>query len=158
MGKFSPAVGGGRDRVKGRDAGVAGAWGAALTFSTPGAQLSPAGMGTSPVPHRGGCRSLGTARSWGAALRSHRLTCHSSGWGGRAGELLPSPPRDLGAAWVKQEPAGRQSVACPGNALAPFPESGAGCLFAAAPLRSGATVTGSGNAGGREAGRLGMCL
>lgn len=50
-------------------------------------------------------------------------------------------------------------MACPGNALARFPEYGAGCLFAAAPPRSGATVTGSGDAGGREAGRrLGMCL
>lgn len=49
-------------------------------------------------------------------------------------------------------------MACPGNALASFPESGVGCLFAAAPPRSGATVTGSGDAGGREAGRrLGMC-
>lgn len=59
---------------------------------------------------------------------------------------------------MKQEPAGCRSAACPENALARFPESGSGCLFAAAPLRSGATVTGSGNAGGREAGRLGMCL
>lgn len=54
---------------------------------------------------------------------------------------------------MKWEPAGRRSAACPGNALAPFPESGAGCLFAAAPLRSGATVAGSGNAGGSAAGR-----
>lgn len=145
--------------MKGRDAGVAGAWGAALTFSTmPGVQPSTAGMGTTPVPQQGGCRSLGAAWSWGAALQSRRLTCPSLGWGGGAGGLLPSPPQDPGAARVKQEPAGCRSVACPGNALAPFPESGAGCLFAAAPLRSGATVTGSGNAGGREAGRLGMCL
>lgn len=77
-------------------------------------------------------------------------------------ELPWIPPRSPGAPRGRRGeagPAACRSVACPGNALAPFPESGAGCLFAAAPPRSGATVTGNGNAGGREAGgRLGMCL
>lgn len=110
MGKFSRAVGGGRDGVKGRDTAVAGAWGAALAFSTtPGVQLSPVGGGTSHVPHQGDCCSSGTARSRGSALRSRRLTCCSSGWGGRARGLLPvlPPPHrsrlgEAGACWLPE--------------------------------------------------------
>lgn len=158
-GKVQPGSGWGERQGEGQVRWCDWSLGSALTFSTtPGVQPSPAAMGASHVPHQGVCPSSGTARSPGPAMRSCRLTCCCSGWGGGAGGLLPSPSRGPGAAWVKQEPAGRRSSACPGNALAPFPESGAGCLFAAAPLRSGATVTGSGNAGGREAGRLGMCL
>lgn len=98
------------------------------------------------------CRGLLCPSSWRLLSLERGAepgSCPGACQGGEPGLPLP-----CGA----QEPAGRRSAACPRNALALFPESGTWCLFVAVPLRSGATVTGSGNAGGREAGRLWMCL
>lgn len=109
MGKFSPAVGGERDGVKGRDAGMAGAWGAALTFSaTPGVQRSPAGLGTSRVP-------IQVAAVPRAQQGAGELPCDPAGspaapragwWSRGAAPVPPAGPRshlgEAGACWLPE--------------------------------------------------------
>lgn len=100
MGKLSPAEGGG-GRVKGRDTGVAGAWGATLTFSPAPASTEPCGRGDSSCPPSRWPLSLG----WGRELPCNPPCLPARlgpPWQSRGAAASPCP----GAAGVKQEPSG----------------------------------------------------
>lgn len=102
--------------MKGRDIGVAGARGAALTFSPAPASTELCGRGATHVPLRGGRCSSGGAGG---------LPCDPPGsparlgppWQSRGAAASPCP----GAAGVKQEPAGLPKRGLPRECSGPIP-------------------------------------